>query len=81
MNDEERELTRKWLRNWEELGPILEELRREDIRNAVTARAMASFDGLFETAVRDFPANPHSGLIEQQRLFKRVRERERLKRK
>jgi len=81
MNEEERELTRKWLRKWQELGPILEELRREDIRSAVTTGAIAAFDDAFETSVRDFPPKPHSGLIEQQRLFKKLRERERLKRK
>jgi hypothetical protein len=73
MSDAERAQVRAWFRNWEELGPILENLRRETIRKAETAKAITAFDGAFETAVRDCPPRPFSGLVEQQELFKRAR--------
>lgn len=73
MTEAEKAQTRVWLRNWETLGPILEEVRRQSIRNAQTAAAIAAFDGAFETAVRDLPPKPYSGLVEQQRLFKLAR--------
>jgi hypothetical protein len=72
MTEEEKEQVRAWLRRWERLGPILEELRRKSIREAHTARAIAAFDGAFETAVRDVPPKPYSGLIELQKLLHRV---------
>jgi hypothetical protein len=48
-------------------------MRREDIRHADTARSIPTFDGLFEGAVRDFPPKPTSGLVEQQRCFRRAK--------
>lgn len=73
MTLEEKELTRKWFRNWRELAPLLEDLRREAIRSANTPKAIAAFDGVFETALRDCPPKPYSGLVDQQRLFARAR--------
>lgn len=73
MKPEERELTKAWFRNWEKVSPVLEALRAEEIRAAETAKAIAAFDGIFETVVRDLPAGPESGLVEQQKLFKLAR--------
>ncbi len=74
MTPEERELTRRWFRNWASLSPVMDELRREAICDAETVRAIAAFDGMFETAIRDIPPRPDSGLVEQQELFKLARE-------
>ena len=73
MTEAEKEQVRAWIRNWEKTGPILEELRWKSIREADTVRAIAAFDGAFQTAVRDIPPKPWSGLIEQQRLFQLAR--------
>jgi len=73
MSEEEKAKVRAWLRNWREVGPILEKLRWESIRNAETAKAIAAFDGAFETAIRDTPSKPWSGLVEQQALFELAR--------
>jgi hypothetical protein len=73
MTEAEKDQVRAWIRNWEKLGPILEDLRRQDIRQADTLRAIPAFDGAFESAVRDSPPKPWSGLIEQQRLFQKAR--------
>jgi hypothetical protein len=48
-------------------------MRREDIRQADTARSIPAFDGLFEGAIRAFPPKPTSGLVEQQRWFGRAK--------
>jgi hypothetical protein len=42
MTEAEKAQTRAWLRNWETLGPILEEVRRQSIRKAQTAAAIAA---------------------------------------
>jgi len=73
MSEAEKAQVRAWIRTWEEAGPVLEELRRKTIRHADTAKAIAAFDGAFETAVRDVPPKPESGLVEQQELFKLAR--------
>jgi hypothetical protein len=73
MSDLEKAQTRAWIKNWQELGPILEGMRRDDIRHADTANSIPAFDGLFEGAIRDFPARLTSGLVEQQRCFRRAK--------
>jgi len=73
MSEDERAQVRAWIRRWERVGPILERLRRQSIRAADTLKAIAAFDGAFETAVRDCPPKPYSGLVEQQQLFSKLR--------
>ena len=73
MTAKEKSLALKWVRAWRRAGPELERIRREEIRRADTARSIPAFDGLFEAAVRDFPPHPTSGLVEQQRRFRRAK--------
>ncbi len=71
MTEAEKEQIREWIRRWERVGPILEELRWESIRNTDTGAAILAFDGAFEHAIRHCPPKPYSGLIELQRLLRR----------
>lgn len=73
MTVEEKALAQKCVSAWQRAGPELERMRREDIRHADTARSIPAFDGLFEGAIRDYPAKPTSGLVEQQRCFRRAK--------
>lgn len=73
MTVEERAHAQKCVDAWRRAGPELERMRREDIRNADTMLSIPAFDGLFEGAIRDFPAKPMSGLVEQQRCFRRTK--------
>jgi hypothetical protein len=73
MTAEEKNQVRAWFRRWDKAASVMENLRVESVRFADTARAIAAFDGAFETAIRDLPAKPYSGLVEQQRLFKLAR--------
>lgn len=73
MTKEEKARAKKCVDAWRRAGPELERMRREDIRRADTMRAIPAFDGLFEAAIRDYPPKPTSGLIEQQRYFRRGR--------
>src|SRR5262249_8604833 len=73
MTPEEKARIRAWFQKWDEVAPIMENLRLEAIRSADTMKAIAAFDGAFETSIRDLPPKPYSGLVEQQRLFKLAR--------
>lgn len=73
MTAEEKARAQKCVDAWRRAGPELERMRRKDIRQADTARSIPAFDGLFEGAIRDFPAKPTSGLVEQQRWFGRAK--------
>ena len=73
MTAEERAHAQKCVDAWRRAGPELERMRQDEIRHADTARSIPAFDGLFEGAIRDFPAKPTSGLVEQQRCFRRAK--------
>lgn len=73
MSAEELARARECVRAWRRAGPELERMRRDDIRCADTAKSLPAFDGLFESAVRAFPPTMTSGLVEQQRRFRRLK--------
>jgi hypothetical protein len=51
----------------------LEQERRDRVRRTDTVKELSAFDGLALAALDRFPPPPTSGLIEQQRLFARMR--------
>ena len=71
MTEPEKAQARAWIKNWQELGPILEAERRKSIRSANTADAIASLDLAYKAARLHRPRRESSGLVEQQRWFKR----------
>lgn len=71
MTEEEKTQTRAWIKNWQELGPILEAERRKSIRRVNTAEAIAALDLAYKSARLHCAPRKSSGLVEQQRWFKR----------
>jgi len=63
---------RDWVRNWQVVGSKLERLRREDIRNANTQDSIRQFDLAFKAAIRNTPHRQTSGLVEFQRLLRKL---------
>jgi hypothetical protein len=70
---EQIEQGRRWARNWRELGPELERIRREELRRIDPYQVIAQLCGTFDYTVPPRAPKPTSGLIEQQRLFTRRR--------
>jgi hypothetical protein len=73
MDKLEEQRVRQWIRNWEEVGPILAQLRDEAIRNTDTATAIEQLSDAFESARHHCPPATTSGLVEQQRWFAKLR--------
>mgnify|MGYP001039081314 CR=1 FL=1 len=73
MTEMEEQRIRQWTRTWAEAAPMLESLRRQAIRNADTAIAIEQLSDAFESARRQWQPPATSGLVEQQRLFARLR--------
>lgn len=73
MTEPERELMKRYVETWKTTGPILERLRREDVRNANTSESILAFNDAFESARIHYPPRPTSGLVEQQAIFMRAR--------
>lgn len=72
MSKEEQAQVRAWVRNWADLGPVLEEMRAEQIRSANTVQALENLNDAFDSAVWLNPPRASSGLVEQQALFARA---------
>ena len=73
---EEIELGRRWVQAWRTAGPELERLRREELRRLDPQRAIAMLCGPADYHVPPRAARPTSGLVEQQRWFKKAAGRE-----
>jgi hypothetical protein len=61
---------------WKETGELLEAERRARVRETDTVRQLSVFDGLALASLARFPPPPTSGLIEQQRVFAKLRRRQ-----
>ena len=75
----ERQLSRRqmeeYVRHWKQAGPMLEEIRDREIRDADTPLAIRGFEQAFRIALRDLPPRPSSGLVEWQRAMALWRQR------
>jgi hypothetical protein len=64
----------EWVARWRWLGPELERERAAQFAAENSLEAIAAFDGLLRPSLKTNPPTPDSGLIEQQRLFRRSRD-------
>jgi hypothetical protein len=67
---------KKWVEAWKNAGPELERIRREELRNVDTTKAIALLCGPADYNLPPRAPHPTSGLIEQQRWFKKFAGRE-----
>jgi hypothetical protein len=72
MENTDADRLRDWVRNWQLLGPELDRLRREDIRHSDTQKSIKLFDLAFKAALRNTPTRTTSGLVEYQRLLRKL---------
>ena len=69
-----RESTAEWVARWRALAPVLERERAIEFAETDLAETMRRFDGLLRLSLHAHPPSCDSGLIEQQRLFRRLRD-------
>jgi hypothetical protein len=58
---------------WQRAGEVMDRVRREEIQGAETARALRNFTGAVLAELRRRPERTTSGLVEQQRWFRKLR--------
>jgi hypothetical protein len=58
--------------HWRRVGPLLEEVRRRELRNYDHAANWLAVRSLLDLAVRYAQPRTTSGLVELQRLFRRT---------
>jgi hypothetical protein len=73
---EEIEKTKKWVETWRKAGPILEKIRREEVRNLDAFKTISLLCGPADYTIAPRAPKPTSGLIEQQFWFMKVARRE-----
>jgi hypothetical protein len=78
MNDTDSRDTKnsgaqKWVDTWIHAGDALEKIRRSEVKLADTAEALRFFTGSVLHVLRTRPAAQISGLVEQQRIFRKFR--------
>lgn len=66
---------RRSVEAWKRAAPILESIRRKDIRTAQTVSSIAAFRGTALAKVKTHPPGMTSGLVEQQQWFRRLGDR------
>ena len=71
--EEHRALLKEYVDRWARVGPLLEAQREEDVRRSDTISNISAFNRLYEMALAASPPVPDSGLVEQQRLFSKLR--------
>jgi hypothetical protein len=70
--DEEIAVHRRWVDTWKRAGPQLERLRRQELRRLDAYAAIALLCGPADYNRAPRLARPASGLVEQQRWFKKA---------
>ena len=65
-------LARRWVKTWQEAGPRLERVRRDELRRLDPQRAIALLCGEADYTVPPRAPRPTSGLVEQQRWFMKM---------
>jgi hypothetical protein len=69
---EERELLRRWVDTWREAGPVLDAIRRQEVRQADNVQVLAALECAFNQAVREMLPRPSSGLVEMQQWLAKL---------
>ena len=60
-----------WVEHWARVGPKLERIRRDELRNFDHARHAEAIDALLQMGLEHATPRTTSGLVEMQRLFRR----------
>jgi hypothetical protein len=73
MTPQERERLQQWAENWRVASERIERLRLESLSRIDLVAAIESFSDVLEYCRGYRRPRPDSGLIEQQRLFQKLR--------
>ncbi|MEW6321218.1 MAG: hypothetical protein AB1635_09020 [Acidobacteriota bacterium] len=64
---------RRWVRTWQQAGPALERIRRDELRRLDAYQAIARLCGPADYRQPPRAPKPTSGLVDQQRYFRKLR--------
>ena len=64
---------RRWVQTWQDAAPRLEQIRRQELRQLDAFKTIALLCGPADYRVPPRAPRPTSGLVEQQRYFRKLR--------
>lgn len=73
MNNQKTDAMRQWVARWKKAGPELERIRREELAHIDIRQTIELLEDAFQSAIRHSPPRPTTGLVDQQRWYKRFR--------
>lgn len=73
MSDSQKKSDKEWAEHWRRLGPILEEIRREELRNFNYDEQLPIIDALLQLGLDHAVPRSTSGLVELERLLAKGR--------
>ena len=71
---------KQWVENWKRVGPILEKIEAEELRSKTNHEAIQRLMPMIDWHIAHAAPTTTSGLIEQQRLFQKLRRQPQTKR-
>ena len=79
MKKSEKEAIREFVERWKRVGPELEAIRRKELAEFDHAANWEAIDGLLEAGLRFASPRKTSGLVEMQKWFMKLAERQGLR--
>jgi len=68
--------TKQWVENWRRVGPILEQIEADELRARDNVEAIQRLIPMIDWCIRRSVPRTASGLLEQQRLFQKLRQQQ-----
>ena len=72
MTAEEQRLTKQWVETWQQTGPLLARMRRDELRRLDSYQVLQALVGPLDFSQEPYCPKPTSGLIEQQVWFRKL---------
>jgi hypothetical protein len=74
MSEQRPKTDKAWVEHWRRVGPILEEIRREELRRFNYEEQLPIIDALLQLGLDHAVPRPTSGLVELERLLAKGRQ-------
>ncbi|MBW1847786.1 MAG: hypothetical protein JRJ27_11710 [Deltaproteobacteria bacterium] len=73
MKISQKEMIRRWVKTWKRAGPALKEVKRRELREYDYLKNRKVVDEMLQWAIDNQKVRLTSGLVEQQRLFMKMK--------
>ena len=75
MNSIEHEMAQTWVRTWQRAGPVLKQIKAQELKSFDYDRHITMIDDMLQWAYNHQTPRLTSGLVEQQYWFMKMRDK------